>query len=223
GLNIEQQPLSEGKHFFMATIRMNQDALLKLIAETGYNVGYAAKKHLSTFDMVEKLPGWIGLISLAVGIYALFMPALEEKHVAAAFIVIGVASMFLNFYAADRDKYHQVGSQLTGKFHELRDLYQRVKSQQAGTDMAPFLTEHRRIQNEALRIGIPKQLFLSDWYAHYKFFWQAQIGWIDEQQQFRLVRDKLPLGLTVLVIASAVASAAWLAYHSNAVVRFFSC
>jgi len=64
---------------------MNQDALLKLIAETGFNVGYAAKKHLATFDMVEKLPGWIGLASLAVGIYALFVPALEEKHVAAAF------------------------------------------------------------------------------------------------------------------------------------------
>jgi len=202
---------------------MNQDVLLKLIAETGYNVGYAAKKHLATFDMVEKLPGWIGLASLAVGIYALFVPALEEKHVAAAFIVIGVASMFLNFYAADKDKYHKVGSELTGKFHELRELYQRVKSQHPGTDLSAFVAEHRRIQADALQIGIPKQLFLSDWYAHYKFFWQAQIGWVDEQLHFRPVRDKIPLGLTVLVIGVAVAGGVWLACHFNVVARLFSC
>lgn len=67
---------------------MTQDALLKLIAESGYNIGYAAKKHLATFDIVEKVPGWIGLISLGVGIYALIYPSLEQKPLSAAFILI---------------------------------------------------------------------------------------------------------------------------------------
>lgn len=202
---------------------MNQDALLRLIAETGYNVGYAAKKHLATFDMVEKIPGWTGLISLAAGIYALFVPAFEEKHVAAVFIIIGVASIYLNFYAADKDKYHQAGSALTGKFHELRELYQKVKSVPSGNNLDGFLAEHRRIQEEALQLGIAKQIFLSDWYAHYKFFWQAQTGWMDEQLKFRLIRDKLPLGFTVLTISASVAGLFWLVCHFNTVLHLFSC
>ena len=44
---------------------MNRAALLKVIATTGYNVGFGAKKHFATFDMVEKLPGWIGLASVS--------------------------------------------------------------------------------------------------------------------------------------------------------------
>lgn len=202
---------------------MNQDALLRLIAETGYNVGYAAKKHLATFDMVEKLPGWIGLISLIAGIYALFVPAFEEKQVAAAFITIGVASIYLNFYAADKDKYHQAGTALTGTFHELRELYQKVKSAPAGANLEAFLADHRNIQEEALRLGIPKQLFLSDWYAHYKFFWQAQTGWIDEQLEFRLLRDKLPLGFTLFSITVSLAAVLWLMHYFNAVLHIFSC
>ncbi|MBV6324380.1 SLATT domain-containing protein [Duganella violaceipulchra] len=202
---------------------MNQDALLRLIAETGYNVGYAAKKHLATFDMVEKLPGWTGLISLVVGIYALFVPAFEEKQVAAAFIAIGVASIYLNFYAADKDKYNQAGTALTGKLHELRELYQKVKSAPAGANLDAFLADHRSIQEEALRLGIPKQLFLSDWYAHYKFFWQAQTGWMDEQLKFRLLRDKLPLGFSLFSISVSLAALVWLVRHFNTVLHIFSC
>jgi hypothetical protein len=187
---------------------MTQDSLLKLIAETAYNVGYAAKKHLATFDIVEKVPGWIGLISIGVGIYALFTPALDVKPVSAAFILIGISSLFINFYTEDKDKYALAGGNFTGKFHELRILYQLVKSQPASADLSPFIADHHRIQSEALQFGIPKQIFLSDWYAHYKFFWQSQIGWVDEQLHFRLVRDKLPFGLIVLVVALLL----WAAY-----------
>jgi hypothetical protein len=183
---------------------MTKDALLKLIAESGYNVGYAAKKHLATFDIVEKVPGWIGLISLGVGIYALIFPSLEQKPFSAAFILIGVASLFINFYSADKDKYAQVGGNLTQKFHELRVLYQLVKSQPPGTNMDPFIATHQQIQSDALQLGIPKQIFLSDWYAHYKFFWQAQTGWMHEQLHFKLVRDKLPLSFIVLVAVGVV-------------------
>jgi hypothetical protein len=180
---------------------MTQDALLRLIAESGYNIGYAAKKHLATFDIVEKVPGWIGLISLGVGIYALIFPALEQKPLSAAFILIGVASLFINFYSADKDKYAQAGGSLTQKFHDLRALYQLVKSQPNGTNMDQFIATHQQIQSDALQLGIPKQIFLSDWYAHYKFFWQAQTGWMDEQLHFKLIRDKLPLSLTILLAA----------------------
>ena len=36
---------------------MKRDDLLKCIAETGYNVGFGAKKNLATYDLVEKRGG----------------------------------------------------------------------------------------------------------------------------------------------------------------------
>ena len=176
---------------------------MKMIAESGYNVGYAAKKHLATFDIVEKVPGWLALLSIAAGIGALFIPEMEQKFVSATFLVLGVASLFINFYMQDKDKYAKAGDALTGKFHELRALYQHVKAESPTSNMSAFAATHDRIQMEALSLGIPKQIFLSDWYAHYKFFWQAQTGWMDEQLRFRFWRDKMPLGLILFLGALA--------------------
>ena len=49
---------------------MKRDDLLKCIADTGYNVGFGAKKHFATYDLVEKSPGWISFLSIAFGIYS---------------------------------------------------------------------------------------------------------------------------------------------------------
>jgi hypothetical protein len=197
---------------------MTKDGLLKMIAESGYNIGYAAKKHLATFDIVEKVPGWLALLSIAAGIGALFIPELEQKFVSATFLVLGVASLFINFYMQDKDKYAKAGDSLTGKFHELRALYQHVKAEPDMADMSAFTTMHDRIQAEALAFGIPKQIFLSDWYAHYKFFWQAQTGWMDEQLQFKFWRDKMPLGLILclaaLLVWAIVAASVFLVSHA---------
>lgn len=185
---------------------MTQDGLLKLIAETAYNVGYGAKKHLSTFDIVEKVPGWIGFISFAVGVLALYVPEFEKKHVSAAFLIFGVASLYMNFYQNDKEKYVKVGSALTAKFHELRELYHEVKSQLPTADMTPYVTAHRKIQDEALNLSVSKQIFLSDWYAHLKFFGQMQIDWVDEQLKFGTWRDKVPFSakLTIIIAGMAV-------------------
>ncbi len=45
------------------------------------------QKHFATFDMVEKVPGWIGLISFVAGILALYVQQFEQKHVSAAFLM----------------------------------------------------------------------------------------------------------------------------------------
>jgi hypothetical protein len=178
---------------------MTKDNLLKLIAESGYNIGYGAKKHLATYDMVEKVPGWIGFISLVVGIYALLIPDLAQNTISAAFIAIGIASLFINFYTDSKDKYQVAGSALTDKFHELRILYQTVKSTNAGDDLTQYTEDLKRIQKEVFSLRINKQIFLSDWYAHYKFFWQSQTEWMNEQLKFSLLRDKWPLSFTIIV------------------------
>ena len=35
---------------------MDKNDLLKQIAEASYNIGYGAKKHFATYDIVEKVP-----------------------------------------------------------------------------------------------------------------------------------------------------------------------
>ena len=50
---------------------MNKSNLLMSIAETGYNVGFGAKKHFATYDIVQKAPGWIAFVSFVVGVSAL--------------------------------------------------------------------------------------------------------------------------------------------------------
>jgi hypothetical protein len=79
-----------------------------------------------------------------------------------------------------------------------------VKLHPDTANLTSFINEHDRIQKDSLELGIAKQIFLSDWYAHYKFFWQMQTDWLDEQLHFRLVRDKLPLGFTLLVVGAVV-------------------
>lgn len=178
---------------------MKQDLLLKMIAETAYNVGYSAKKNLATLDIIEKLPGWIGLISLGVGIFSLFVTDLAVNWVSASFILIGLASTSLNAYVPDKSKYAENGTQLTSLFHDLRIMYYEIKSMPISSDLIIFVEKLKLIQNQAIQIQSTKQVFLSDWYAHYKFFWQMQIEWIDEVRPFSLWRDKLPLSFSIVL------------------------
>lgn len=101
---------------------MQKEYLLKLIAETAYNAGYGAKKHFATYDIIEKLPGWVALISGAAAILALFIPALEAKWVSATFIIISIGAGNILLYDRDKPKYAEVGTALTERFHELRVL-----------------------------------------------------------------------------------------------------
>ncbi|WP_310614538.1 SLATT domain-containing protein [Limnohabitans sp.] len=188
---------------------MQKETLLKLIAETAYNAGYGAKKHFATYDIIEKLPGWVALISAAAAILALFIPAFEAKWVSATFIIISIGAGNILLYDRDKTKYVEVGTALTERFHELRVLYHEVKTQPDGINLPDHANRHVNIQVAVLKTNVAKQIFLSDWYAHYKFFWQQQTGWVDEQLNFTLFRDKLPLSFTVAVILASVGMVGW--------------
>lgn len=183
---------------------MNKENLLKLIAETGYNVGFGAKRNFATFDLVEKAPGWLSFISLAVGVYALFIPSLASTHVAAAMVLFGIATLYIGFYQQDKQKYEDAGKELTRCFHELRSLYYQVNSMPNESDFTSQLMSHQALCDRNLTISVSKQIFLSDWYAHFKFFWQQQIEWIDEQKKFRFWRDKVPLSFTASALLLAI-------------------
>ena len=179
---------------------MQRDELLKCIAEVGYNVGFGAKKHFATYDIVEKAPGLISFIATAMGIYGLVWEALATKAVAATLTVVGVVGLYVMMYDGRKGDYDRAGVELTKLFNRLRNLYRTVKTC-PDAELPTHVAELRKIEGEYYPIGISKQIMLADWWAHYKFFWQHQIDWIDEQKHFKLFRDKIPLSFTVFVIA----------------------
>lgn len=180
---------------------MDKAGLLKTIAETGYNVGFGAKKTFATFDMVEKLPGWIGFASLAIGVYALYVDALSTKFPSASLVVAGIGALYFSFYRSA--EYQIAGKEMIQLFNRLRDLYREVES---GADLTASRAKLAQIESEFYAITVSKQIFLSDWYAHYKFFAQTQIGWMDEQLRFHWWKDMIPLSGKV-VIALAILAA----------------
>ncbi len=182
---------------------MERDKLLRSIAETGYNVGFGAKRHFATYDIVEKTPGWIGFISAAVGIFALVFDTLSAKLPSALLLVAGLISLYVTFYKSA--EYETSGKKMTQIFNALRDLYREVES---GTDIEKSTLKLKNLESEFYQISISRQILFSDWYAHLKFFGQHQYGWINEQLKFRFWKDKIPataklflwLSLLLLVI-----------------------
>jgi len=198
---------------------MDKGSLLKSVAETGYNVGFGAKKHFATFDIVQKTPGWIAFLSLSIGVFALVYEPLSNTFVGASVVVLGIAGLYVSLYDGDKLSYEQHGIKLTKLFTELRDLYRDIKSSTSDGDLPGLQARLKSLEREYYDTGTSKQILFSDWYAHYKFFWQHQIDWIDEQKHFRLFRDKLPLSLMLVLIASSICGAAFALMRFNGVSR----
>ena len=183
---------------------MNRAGLLRSVAETGYNVGFGAKKNFATHDIVQKAPGLIGFVSLAVGVLALIHEPLNSKWIAATLVVLGIASLYVTHYDHNKIAYGEEGERLTSLFYRLRDLYRDVQATAEGDDVSAYRERLDALQTEVFSSNQSKQIIFSDWYAHYKFFWQHQIEWIDEQKQFTLWRDKVPLSLSLTLVAAVL-------------------
>lgn len=198
---------------------MNRDRLLKEVATTGYNVLYSAKKHFATFDIVEKVPGWLTISTIAVGIFGLIIPAFTNNYLSAAILVIGVASIYFNQFQDGREKYAEAGGKLVSNFNVLRGIYHDAKSRAPGDNVDDLEVRYREALEEAEHVWLHKHIFISDWYAHYKIFWQAQIDWLDEQLHFKFWRDKVPLTLTLTIAIVLIAGLSFAAFQ---VIKLFA-
>lgn len=178
---------------------MDQAGLLKSLAETGYNVGFGAKKHLATFDAVEKWPGWIGFVSAACGVFGLVFEQLSSKVPSALLVLAGIIALYISFYRSS--EYERVGKELTTIYNDLRDLYRSVE---AGADVTASHEQMKVLQQRFYAASISKQILFSDWYAHFKFFGQHQIGWLDDQLHFGFWKDKVPASAKLLLIPIAL-------------------
>lgn len=191
---------------------MDLEIALKLIAEKAYDVGYSAKLHYSTYDIVEKAPGLIGLLSLLIGVFSLYIDALGTKHISAAITAIGICSLYISFYSETKDSYLKAGKKLTELYDNLKILYAKCKA--ANQFSAGDEQELERITNEFRNCCLNKQILFASWFAHKKFFWEQQVAWIEESKKFSFWRDKLPLSLYGAAATVILAIAAFL---------FFKC
>lgn len=174
---------------------MNKSDLLRCIAEKGYDVGFGAKKHFATYDIIDKIPGLIGFLSTAFGIFALVVKSLSNELISATFIVLGVIGLYISMYNHKKDAYEKSGNALIQLFNELKGLYLRVKNLDENSDLSAYQEELSEIESRYYPLCISTQILFSNWYAHYKFFWEHQIGWVNEQLKFSFFRDKVPLSL----------------------------
>lgn len=193
---------------------MNRSDFLKCIAETGYNVGFGAKKHFATYDLVEKSPGWISFISIAFGIYSLAFKELSTNFLSASFTVLGVVGLYVSMYDAKKSDYEKAGVELTKIYNQLRALYYSVQSKSDSDDLTNLISEYQQLESQYYSVGLSKQILFSDWYAHYKFFWQHQIEWVDEQKKFRFFRDKVPLSFYLFLVVVIVMTICFI-YKAN--------
>ena len=185
---------------------MTKEDLLKQTAQNAYNIGFGVKKHFATFDMIEKLPGILSFLSITIGIFALFVDALNIKHISAILIVFGIISIYISKYDDKKNEYASIGSKYLSSFDELKILYSSVKNS-SSTDFNSEISKLNKIKKDFNENSISKQMIISDWYAHYKFLWQSSsdIKWIVEELNLTTFKDKLPLSFMVSIVVIIIA------------------
>jgi len=172
---------------------MKKDTLLKELAEQGYCVGLGAKKNFATYDIVNTIPKLVGLTTLVIGIIQLRFP--ENSYnldISTALIVVSIFSLYTAYNYPDECEYEDAGKECTQIFNGLRNLYYEVKDSDK-QDLSEYITRKEELMKKFYDISISNQMFLlSDWLGHFKFFYQMQVGWIDEQKNFKFWKDKVP-------------------------------
>lgn len=191
---------------------MQKNDLLTHIASAGYNVGFGAKKTFATFDIVSKIPGWIGIISLAVSVLGLYMEEMSSKHIAAVFIILSIGSLYINFYDGDKNKYEEAGKKQTAIYRKIERLYYDAKAENE-PDSVKYIDQLDTMMRDFDETTITRQIFGSNWYAHYKFFSEMEKRWVEQQLSLTFWKDKFPntLKICIMIIISIVLFL--MAYH----------
>ena len=180
---------------------MTKELLLKRIAQSAYNVGFGAKKHFATYDITSKAPGIIEFLSLAIGVLALCFDVVGTKIVSTCLIIFGIVSIYISKYNESQVEYSKTASELTQIFNDMKDLYCDVKSKEHTENLDTAISKLKELEERFYLISRPKQIILSDWFAHYKFFWQwrTHIKWLVDELSLT-TKDKIPLSFVVICI-----------------------
>jgi hypothetical protein len=179
---------------------MTEQTLQKQIAREYYNVIYGAKLNFASLDTCEKLPGIISFMSLSLGILGLTFEVLNNKTLASSLLIAGIIGLMLKPREMSKNQYIDSGKALTDISKKLEILHGEA-TEDPGASKEQRV-ELAKLQAEHGKVGIPAQVFLSSWYAHYKVFSEQNSKWFCEELKLTFWKDKLPLSFRFTVIAA---------------------
>ncbi|WP_182921951.1 SLATT domain-containing protein [Pedobacter planticolens] len=183
---------------------MTKDDFLRNLATNGFNIGFGAKKNFASYDIINKLPSWVGFISLGVGVIQMAYEHMRfNKELSILMIIVGIAILYADSFKSKLEEYEIEGIRLTKIFNRLRDMYYIVKAD-SNFLYNNYENDYQALLNEYYIHTISKQVFMSQWHAHFKFFYEMQIDWVDEQLKFKFFKDKFPNSLKAFFLILAV-------------------
>ena len=86
-----------------------------------------------------------------------------------------------------------IGKTYLRLFNSLTKLYLKANQTNNENDLINIEREVSNIEDEFYRERFSKQVYLSDWVAHYKFFFQYQSDWVVKELDLKLFKDKIPI------------------------------
>lgn len=179
---------------------MDKKDFLKTLAQKGYDIGFGAKKNFSSYDIINKLPSWVGFTSLVIGIIQIAYKNIPfDKELSILLIFVGVAIMYIDVFKAKADDFNNEEIRLTRIFNSTRDLYFLAKSDN-NFDYQNYEIRYQNLLNDFYSQTISKQVFMSQWFAHYKLFYEMQVEWIEEELKLKFFKDKVPNSLKTTIL-----------------------
>ncbi len=181
---------------------MKKEDLIYQIATSAYNAGFGAKKSFASLDIATKGPNVIGWTLMTLGIFGLINEWISSKYISAATLCIGALTYYLSVQRRDLKKWEASGVKLTKIRDELGRLYVEVKGLEVDGDFQTHASRLSDLQDRINDSSVTQQVNFSGWFAHFKFFAEAQIRWIDDELNFKLFRDKIPASLSLAILIS---------------------
>lgn len=179
---------------------MRKEEFLNTLAQKGYDIGFGAKKNFASYDIINKLPSWVGFISLAIGIIQIAYDDISfNKELSISLIFIGIAIIYLEVFKSKVDDFENEGIRLTILFNSIRDLYYQAKSD-SNFIYSNYENLYQNILSNFYSNNMSKQIFMSSWYAHFKFFYEMQTEWIENELKLNFFKDKLPNSLKIFFL-----------------------
>ncbi len=177
---------------------MKKDLLSK-IARKGYDIAYGANLNFATYDIVKKFPCIIAFLSIVSGILGLKISIFAHEYVSVIMLILGIACIYVERFTFDIDSYAERGVINTNQLNQLKNLYYNVKGMDDGANFSEIEMKFSEIEQEFNKESNPNQILFSNWYAHFKLFYEKDIHWMDEQLHFKFFKDKIPQTMKVML------------------------
>lgn len=202
---------------------MERHTLRKKSARLGYNLGYGAKRHFATHDIVGKVPAYFGVVTFAFGIIFLKYPnTLMSDIVSMLTSALGFAIFYLNFYTNDLSLYEEIGKKINIFYHNSLSIFEKAESCPEN-ELDGLAKELDLINDEFQKISIYKQVFLSNELAHFKLFGESQSEWFVKELKLGFWKDKIPALWRIYALILLLIIVTFLACNFHYVAAAIDC